>query len=407
MSLGTNLGHVELARAARGLSEKQLRDTEKLWFTEQSLERVNQAIVRFIQSLPLPTIYNTVRNELHTSSDGKKVVVAVNSLLANYSYKYYGKEQGVTVNSFLDEKQSFFHVNVMTSSDREAPYMMDGLAKSIPAVFHEPYLDETGFREDRRAKGHKHSTDNHGYTEAIFAGLHFLDVAYAPRIANLAEQTIYAFESRLMRKHTSNPIAPNSAINKKLILDNWDDILRVMATIKLNYCSASLMLRMLSAGASDSPLYSALKEFGRLIKSKFILNYIVDEELRRAITRQLNRVELGQKMAGAVFYGRSGQFHVGTPDEIQRVMLCKTILQNAIILWNYLFLSDYYNGLATEEEKRVVSEMISKGSVIAWKHINMKGIFDFDHEPPNSFASTIKQMLNLEMVEWEEEEETV
>ncbi len=396
MSLGTNLGHTDLARASRGILEKQMRDTEKLWLTKESLKKANQCIVEFIQELPLPTIYNDQGSMMHTSSDGKKVVVAVNSLLANYSYKYYGKEQGVTVNSFLDDKQSFFHVNVMTSSDREAPYMMDGLSKSKSSPFHESnleYLDNTDDSE------HKHSTDTHGYTEAIFAGLHFLDVSFAPRIAKLNKQTIYGYEAKSLRRNTKNPIAPNSAINKKLILDNWDDILRLMATIKLNYCSASLMFKMLSASAADSPLYAALKEFGRLIKSKFILNYIDDDELRRSITKQLNRVELGQKLGRAVFYGRSGHLHVGTDTEMQRVMTCKTILQNAIILWNYLFLSDYYNELSSDDERRAVSEMISKGSVISWKHINMMGIFDFDHDQPLSFKSTIKQMMSIVMVD--------
>ena len=399
MSLGNNLGHTDLAKASRGIKEKQLRDTEKLWFTEESLIKANKKIVEFIQKLPLPSIYNAQDNMIHSSSDGKKVVVAVNSLLANYSYKYYGKEQGITVNSFLDEKQSFFHVNVMTSSDREAPYMMDGLVKSKTSLFHESNLS---YLENSDEIEHKHSTDTHGYTEAIFAGLHFLDVSFAPRIAKIHKQTIYAYEAKSLRKNSKYPIAPNSKINKKLILDNWNAILRLMTTIKLNYCSASLIFKMLSASAADSPLYSALKELGRLIKSKFILNYLDDEDLRRSITKQLNKVELGQKLGRAVFYGRSGHLHVGTSSEIERVMICKTILQNSIILWNYLFLSDYYNKLDNDDERRAVSEMISKGSVIAWKHINMMGIFDFDHDIPNSFNSSIKQMMGLKMIDWDD-----
>ncbi len=398
MSLGSNLGHTDLARASSGIKEKQLRDTELLWFTQDSLQKANRRIVEFIGELPMPTIYNDRGNMLHTSSDGKKVVVAVNSLLANYSFKYYGKEQGVNVNSFLDDKQSFFHVNVLTSSDREAPYMLDGLANSTTTLFHESSLE---YLNNLQKPKHKHSSDSHGYTEAIFAGLHFLDISFAPRIANMNKQVLYAYEAKSLRRNTKTPIAPKTAINKKLILDNWDGILRLMATIKLNYCSASLLFRMLSASAADSPLYAALKEFGRLIKSKFILNYIDDKELRRSIARQLNRVELGQKLAGAVFYGRSGEIQVGTSVEIERVMICKTILQNAIILWNYLFLSDYYNKLRTNNERRAAAEMMSKGSVIAWKHINMMGTFDFDHDIPKSFKSTIKQMMEINIVDWE------
>lgn len=44
---------------------------------------------------------------------------------------------------------------------------------------------------------------------------------------------------------------------------------------------------------------------------------------------------------------------------------------------------------------------ITKGSVIAWKHINMMGIFNFDHDVPKSFKSTIKQMMTINKVDWE------
>jgi Tn3 transposase DDE domain-containing protein len=41
---------------------------------------------------------------LHTSSDGQKFEVRADSLNANYSYKYFGKGQGVSVYTFRDER---------------------------------------------------------------------------------------------------------------------------------------------------------------------------------------------------------------------------------------------------------------------------------------------------------------
>lgn len=385
MSLGTNLGHNDMAKAARNISEKQLRDTENLWLSNENLEKANKSIVQFIQSLPLPTIFNDKDGTLHTSSDGKKVVVAVNSLLANYSYKYYGKEQGISVNSFLDEKQSFFHVNVLTASDREAPHMMDGIVSAKHSLFREG------------ESNHLHSTDTHGYTEAIFAGLHFLDVAFAPRIKKVHRQTLYAYEAKSLKKNSNYPIAPKNSINKKLILTHWDDILHLMASIKLGYCSASLVFRMLSSTGRASKLYTAIKELGKLLKSHFILNYVESDELRRSIQKQLNRVELGQKLSGAVFFGRSGQLYAGTGGQIQKVVACTTLLKNTIILWNYLFLSDYYSRLKDKEDKKLVLESIASGSVIAWKHLNMHGVYDFDGKPPKSFRATLAQMQNIKV----------
>lgn len=393
MSLGTNLGHTDMEKACRKFSLKQLRDTERLWFSINNIQNANNKIVRLIQDLPLPTIFNDSNDIIHTSSDGKKIIVAVDSLLANYSYKYYGKEQGVSVNSFVDTKQSFFHVNILTSSDREAAYMMDGLAKSKPSFFSErnDEIDWDLFNN------HKHSTDTHGYTDAMFAGLHFLDISFAPRLTDLPSRALFAYESKSLVKNSGYIVGPKQQINKRLILDNWDDMLRLMATIKSGKQSASLIFRRLASGKRESELYKAFKAFGQLIKSYFIVKYLGNEELRRSIQKQLNRVELGQNFSNALFFGKKGQLNVGGEEDIQKIMLCKTFLKNVVILWNYLFLSDYIFGLSDEKEIEHVLESISEGSVISWRHVNMHGVYDFDHKPVKSFKATINQMRNLKI----------
>lgn len=45
-----------------------------------------------------------------------------------------------------------------------------------------------------------HSTDTHGYTEIIFAVMHLLGVSFAPRIKNLKDQRLYAFDKRSIYK---------------------------------------------------------------------------------------------------------------------------------------------------------------------------------------------------------------
>ncbi len=127
------------------------------------------------------------------------------------------------------------------------------------------------------------------------------------------------------------------------------------------------------------------------------MKYLGNEELRRSIQKQLNRVELGQKFSNALFFGKKGQLNVGGEEDIQRVMLCKTFLKNVVILWNYLYLSDYILGLDDENEIEHVLESISEGSVISWRHVNVHGVYNFDHKPIKSFKATINQMRNMKV----------
>ena len=117
--------------------------------------------------LQLPGVYRNDPDMLHTSSDGQKFEVAVDSLNANYSFKYLGKEKGVSAYNFLDERSFNYHSNVISSAEREAHYVIDGL-------MHNDVV-----------KSDIHSTDTHGYTEVVFGVTHLLGFSYAPRIKNL------------------------------------------------------------------------------------------------------------------------------------------------------------------------------------------------------------------------------
>ena len=83
-----------------------------------------------------------------------------------------------------------------------------------------------------------------------------------------------------------------------------------------------------------------MKEYGRIIKSDFVLTYYDDMELRQRIEMQLNKVEQANKFSAAVFFDNDHSFQDGELEQQKIASMCKLLLQNAIILWNYLSLSD-------------------------------------------------------------------
>ena len=54
LSLGTNLGHTELARASKLFSEKALKDTENSWISTQNFQRANDLLVKRSNLSPYP-----------------------------------------------------------------------------------------------------------------------------------------------------------------------------------------------------------------------------------------------------------------------------------------------------------------------------------------------------------------
>ena len=149
--------------------------------------------------MELPEVYRRSRDSLHTVSDGQKFTVRTESLNANFSYKYFGKEQGVSAYTFVDERNLLWHSTVFSAAERENAYVIDGLMRNDVV------------------KSDIHSMDSHGYSEAIFAIAYLLGFSYAPRIKNLRRQTLYIFKSRSKKDNWQWKIAPDKYINREII----------------------------------------------------------------------------------------------------------------------------------------------------------------------------------------------
>ncbi len=378
---GCNLGIRKIAKISRNVNQHELENTVNWYFTSENIIQANDKILELTERLQLPNIFQRNPTTTHTSSDGQKFSISVESLNANYSYKYFGKGKGVSVYSFIDESHRLFYSTVINSSEREAAYVIDGL------------LHNDVVQSDI------HSTDTHGYSEIIFAVTHLLEISFAPRIKNFRDQNLYAFDGISDMKNLGYSILPAGKINTRIITEHWNDILRMIATIRLKKTSASQLFRRLSSYSRQHPLYRALKEFGRIIKTLFILKYIDNVELRQAIEKQLNKLESSNKFAKAVFYGNNQEFQQATKDEQLIADGCKRLIENAIICWNYLYLSNALNDAQTEIEKNNLVEVIKNGSVVAWQHINLQGEYDFSEEMLKDFIEfQLPELLKLQVV---------
>ncbi len=376
---GCNIGIEKLSQISLGLNESTLKNTVTWCFTLKNIQAANTLLLTAMEKLTLANAFQKHADQLHTSSDGRKLNVAVDSLHANYSFKYFGKDKGVTVYTFIDERHALFHSTVISASEREAAYVIDGLM------------------QNEVVKSDIHSTDSHGFSEAIFAATHLIDTAFAPRIKKMGSQRLYSFSSKATHLRRGDVIVPSRTINRKLILRHWDDILRFMATIKLRYSSASQLFKRLSSYASDHPLYKALKEFGRLIKSRFILTYFDDQELRQRIEKQLNKVELSNRFSKAVFFANNQEFQDGSREGQEVATACKVLIQNAIVLWNTLYLSQRLSSLGDAEEQREMLSAITRGSLLTWQHVNLQGEYDFRQVAANDEPFNMKKIMALRL----------
>lgn len=362
IGLGCAIGTPKMGRISHRINETSLQHAVNWYFTLENIQAANDCVVGAMEQMDLPNTHRPPGSPLHTASDGQKFEVRTDSLNASHSFKYFGKGQGATAYSFIDMRNLLWHSLVFSAAERESAYVIDGL-------MHNDVV-----------KSDIHSTDTHGYSEAIFATTHLLGFSYAPRIKNLKKQTLYIFKSREPRDQSDWKIKPAKYINRTIIEEHWDNILRLIATIKLKETTASDIFRRLNSYSRQHTLYQALKAFGQITKSLFILGYIDNVELRQTIESLLNKIELANRFTRAVAVGNPREFTQGDKEEQEIAEACNRLIKNSIICWNYLYLSQKLERMKDPNQKDQLLSAITSHSPLSWAHINLLGEYDFSDE---------------------------
>ena len=229
IGIGCTIGIRKMARISHPISESELENAVNWFFSVDNINAASDRVLQLMDRLELPKLLQRTPGRSHTSSDGQKFEVRVDFLNANHSFKYFGKEQGVSVYTFRDERDLLWHSLVFSAADRESAYVIDGLL------------------HNEVVKSDIHSTDAFGYTEAIFATSHLTGFSYAPRFKNLKRQRLYIFRSRQSVDRSAWKIKPAAYCDEQHIIQFWDDILRFIATIKLKETTPSDIFRRLNS----------------------------------------------------------------------------------------------------------------------------------------------------------------
>ena len=119
-----------------------------------------------------------------------------------------------------------------------------------------------------------------------FAGFATLPMTEPEVAADELERAVHS----LGLKGALNGLA-RQTINRKLIEENWDDVLRVAGSLTLGTVNVTELLRALQGGGRLSTLAKAIAELGRISKTLYLLSYIDDPAYRRRILIQLNKGE--------------------------------------------------------------------------------------------------------------------
>jgi TnpA family transposase len=150
--------------------------------------------------------------------------------------------------------------------------------------------------------------------------------------------------------------------------------------------TASLLVGRLHAQQRRSRLAAALQDYGRLIKTEFILRYLTHPAERRGIHRQLNKHESINALEDAVFYGNEGRIRLHTLDRQSTQAAALALVSTAIVTWN----THHMNQVVERERAagRLLDDLdLARLSPAIHAHINLNGRYHIHpDQPPRHLA---------------------
>jgi TnpA family transposase len=346
----TNLGLDRMAESSRGVTIHQLNLMIERHIRPETYAAGIAAIVDAQHAQPLSAIWGAGDA---SSSDGQFFPAGGRGeATADYNARH-GSEPGAVFYDFISDRFASFYSKVIPAAASEAPHVLDGLLHNESAI-----------------EIQEHATDTAGAVESIFALFHLFGYRFAPRIRDLSDRKLFVID-----KHADYGVLASmigGAVDLRFVEENWDEVLRLAASIRVGTAPPSVILRKIAAFPRQNTLNKALHEIGRIERSIFMADWLMDLELRRRSHGNLNKGESRHALARAVFFHRLGELRDRTAEAMAYRASGLNLVVNAIILWNTTYLTRTVQYVRSQGVA-LTDERLSHVAPVKWDHIALTG----------------------------------
>ncbi|WP_420820972.1 Tn3 family transposase [Shimazuella alba] len=348
---GINLGLSKMADACPGITYEQLAWVADWYIREETYSKAQAELVDFHHTHPFSIYFG---DGTTSSSDGQDFRAGHQARSSAQVNTHYGSDPRIKFYSHLSDQYSPFFVKVISSAEKEAPHIIDGLLN------HETEL-----------KIEEHYTDTAGFVDHIFAMCHLFGFRFAPRVKSLGTNKIYAFHKPRQYAELSF-LMSNQKIKPKPIKENWDHLLHLTSSVARGTVTASLILKKLSSYPRQNGLSMALREVGRIEHSLHILNWIQDPAFRKRVQIGLNKGESANALKRAVASNRLGEIRDRSYEDQSHRASGIQLVVSAIILWNTVYIAQAVDTLRAKGID-IPEEYLKHLSPLGWEHVNLTG----------------------------------
>lgn len=346
---GCNLGPTQTARSIKNMDRRQISFVNQRHINEQNLNEAIVEVINAYREFPLQKLWGLGKS---ASADGTKWELYPQNLMSEYHIRY-GGFGGIGYYLISDNYIALFS-RFTTCGSWEGHYILD-------------FVSET---DSKSQPGTIHS-DTQGQSAPIFGLAQLLGIQLMPRIRNWKELHFYRPSSENQYEHIDSLFAAEQ-IDWKLIEIMLPDMLRVALSVKAGKITPSAILRRLATYSRKNKLYFAFRELGRVIRTKFLLQYISEIDVRRMISVATNKSERFNQFADFLFFGGKGIIAENVRDEQRKVIKYNHLVANLVIFHTLVAMSEALERMV-EDGHVVDANLVARLSPYQTGYINRFG----------------------------------
>ncbi len=351
-----NIGYRPIARnGVPALERARLSHVFQNYVRPETRAAANAPLVERQAGLPLAQAWG---GGLVAAVDGMRFVVPVPAAFARPNRKYFGSKRGMTWLNAINDHGMGRGAKIVSGTVRDSLHMVDVIFGLDGGELPEIVVSDTG-----------------SYSDLVFGLLELLGISYRPALADLPDQKGW----RIRADADYGPLSTfaRGRIDRAKIRRNWEDILRVVASIYTGTVRAYDVVTMLQRDGHPTALGEAIATYGRIYKSLHILAYIdVDESYRRDIKGIRNLQEGRHALARKICHGKKGELYHRYERGLENQLGALGLVLNCVVLWTTVYLDAAVRQLRAQDYP-VREEDMARLSPFVSSHLGVHGTYSF------------------------------
>jgi len=167
-----------------------------------------------------------------------------------------------------------------------------------------------------------------------------------PRIRRWRTLKLYRSERSQYYSHIDALFS--GTVNWSLIREHYALFMQLSIAIQGGALAPSAVLARINSYSTRNRFALALQELGKAVRTTFLLDWIMDDSMRRAVHKCTTKIERHHRFAKHLAFGEHGLLRSNDPDDQEKAIVYNELVANAVVLQTVVDQTQAIHALSAE-----------------------------------------------------------